>query len=304
VVPLSAAEQPKEGPMSDVEYGVLVAVGADGVHDGALDFAVREAVRRGTGVDLVHVVHSLVAVPVDLVQMEQVDRSLSAVGNTVLTDAAARVRDRVAGRVPVTTELLTGPVAGTLAARASAAGLTVLERRDAGRLERLLTMSISTRVAAHTSAPVVVVPRSWSADDAAGAVTVGVDDPADALGQVGPAAAYAAAAGGRLIVLHAAWIPDPYQGVAIGADGEEWVAAARAELEKRMAGLDAPAPDEIDLEVHWQRPVDALVAASDSSGVLVLTRRRGAHPLGGHLGGITRAVLQHSRCPVLLVDRS
>lgn len=172
--------------MTTNEYGVLVAVGPDGIHDGALDLAGAEAVRRGTGVELVHVVHSLVSAPSSVEQMQSLDKTLTRVGREVLTDAADRLRARVEGRAPMTTEIISGPVAGTLAVRAADADLVVMERRETGRAERLLTMSVSTRVAAHTTTPVVIVPERWKHryEEASLPVTVGVDRALDAPSQV------------------------------------------------------------------------------------------------------------------------
>ena len=151
----------------------------------------------------------------------------------------------------------------------------------------------------------MVVPRSWSS---AGhndlPVTVGVDNPVDAIGQVETAATYAAARGRPLRVLHAAWLAEPYQSVALtGASGRDWVQSARAELETSLDKLSGP-DEEIALDVEWARPGDALVAASRSSSVLVLNRRSAEHPFRAHLGGITRTVLHHASCPVLIVDRT
>lgn len=291
--------------MNGNEFGVLLAVGADGVQDGALDFAADEAVARATGVELLHVMYSMVALPSSAEQIELVDRSMSKVGRDVLTDAAARMRSRLDGRLPVSTQLLDGHVAATITDRAASADVVILERRDAGNVEQLLTLSVSTRVAAHTSSPVVVVPRSWSS---AGSdelpVTVGVDEPVDAVGQVETAAAYASARGRQLRVLHAAWVAEPYQSVALtGVSGEEWVREARAELEMSLEKLADPAAETVS-DVQWARPGDALVAATRSSSLLVLNRRGAGHPFRAHLGGITRTVLHHASCPVMVVDRT
>jgi len=238
-------------------------------------------------------------------QMEMIDRSMAKVGRDVLTDAAARMRPRLEGRMPVSTQLLTGSPATTITHRACDADVVILERRDAGSVEQLLTLSVSTRVAAHAPCPVVVVPRSWSPvgrDELP--VTVGVDDPADPVGQVETAAAYAAARGRQLRVLHAAWVAEPFQSVALtGPSGRDWVEAARTELETSLDKLPDSAV-EIVPDVQWARPGDALVAATRASSVLVLSRRAARHPFTAHLGGITRTVLYHASCPVMVADRT
>jgi nucleotide-binding universal stress UspA family protein len=292
--------------MNDNDLGVLVAVGPDGVRDGTLDVAAAEADRLGTGVELVHVVHSLVVVPAAEDQVQEIDRSLTETGHRVLTDAAARLRERLAGRQAVATQLLTGPVAATICSRGGDAAVVLLERRDAGAVERLLTMSISTRVAARCRGAVVVVPQSWRAGAAADLpVTVGVDHAVEAIGQTEAAAAYACSAGRPLVVLHGVWLPEPYQDmVFMDYRRDEWVRDATAQLAASLASL--PTVHDLDLrtDVRWVRPVDALVEASAASSLLVLSRRTGRHVAGGQLGGITRTVLQHTRCPVMIVDRT
>lgn len=291
--------------MGDIRCGVLVAVGPDGAGDGTLDFAVAEAQRRETGVELLHVVHSLV-VSAREERIQAIDRSLTAVGRRVLSDVSARLRGRLVDRLPVSTQLLTGPVSATIVERASDADLIVLERRDASKVDRLLTMSISTRVAARADRPVAVVPSAWRSDPTVELpVTVGVDRPLETLEQVETAAGYARMAGRPLTVLHAVWVAEAYQdAIGIGRDREEWVREATTRVELDLATLTDRESVDLTTDVRWARPVDALVAASQASSLLVLSRRGDGHVMRGALGGITRAVLQHTRCPVLIVDRT
>ncbi|GAB2449699.1 universal stress protein [Nocardioides hungaricus] len=289
--------------MRSNELGVVVAVGPEGVRDGALDFAAGEALRRGTGVELLHVVHSMVALPSFPGEVQSLDLALQQVGRSVLTDAADRIRPRLDGEVPVGTGLLTGPVAATIADRAGGRDLVVLERRARDRLERLLTMSTSTRVAAHAAAPVVVVPAGWTPAAGELPVTVGVDRPADPVGQVEAAAAYAAASGRELAVLFAMWLAEPYQDtLLVDRTRRQWTLEADAELRAGLARLDPGTG--ITRAVRWARPADALVAASRRSVVVVLSRRPEHRRHGVHLGPVTRAVLRHAECPVMVVDRT
>jgi nucleotide-binding universal stress UspA family protein len=290
--------------MSSNEYNVVLAVGPDGVGAGALDVATSEAVRRGTGLELVHVVHPLVA-PADADQIHSLGKTMDRVGHAVLTEAAAQARAVLGDQAPVSTELRYGPVAATLSERASEADLVVLERRDAGTVERLLTMSVSSRVAAHAHAAVVVVPRSWTPVQEALSVTVGVDRPEDAWSQVEQAAAYARETGRPLVVLHAVWLAEPYQELAFMDGGRQrWMRDATGELQRSLKPcLDAGGP-EPRLDVRWQRPSEALVEATRSSSVVVLSRRSPRLLGGAHLGPITRAVLHHAAGPVMVVDRT
>ncbi len=290
--------------MTATEYGVVVAVGPEGVHDGALDLAAAEAVRRGTGVELLHVVHSLVAMPESLEPLESMDNALTTVGRKTLADAAGRIRPLLADRVPLSTELASGPVATTVMDRGAAAELVVMERRDTGAVERLLTMSISTRVAAHAHVPVAIVPEHWRPrTEDPGHVTVGVDRPLEALPQVEPALEYARMAGLPLVVLHASWLAEPYQDLGFSNDTrDKWVHEAERELDLVLSKIVEPT-DEVHYDVQWRRPAECLVGASRVSSMVVLCRRKETQR-GAHLGGITRTVLRHAHGPVLVVDRT
>ena len=275
-------------------FDVLVAVGPDGVHEGALDLAATEAGRRGTGVLLLHVVHGAG-------ETQALDHALTEVGRKVLTAAA----DQLEGRVTYTTEIATGPVAATIAERVARDGLVVLERRDTGTVERLLTMSVSTRVAAQAHAPVAVVPAGWTRPIEEQPVTVAVDEPLLVDGQVEAALAAARAAKQQLVVLHAVWLAEPYQDIAFGNDTRtRWIEEAEQALTQSLTALGPgdDLPDDVHVDVQWRRPVDALVGATRISSLLVLGRRPGH--LGIHLGSLTRTVLRHAEGPVLVVDRS
>ena len=286
------------------EYDVVVAVGPEGIHDGVLDLAVAEAERRQTGVELLHVVHALVGVPAGADAVRSLDAALTEVGRRVLTSAADRVRSRAGGRLPHTTHLLFGRVATTIADRVPPGGIVFLERHDSA--DRLLTMSVSTRVAAHAHAAVVVVPAAWRPGGAyeSRPVTVGVDDPDQALGQVETALAFARATGRPLVVEHAAWLAEPYQDLVLGnTTRDEWVHDAEERLDLALTKLPDHDGVEVSTVVDWRRPADALVGASLVSAFVVLSRRR-ERAIGPHLGAVTRTVLRHAAGPVMVVDRT
>lgn len=291
--------------MNVTEIGILVAVGPDGIGDGALEVAAAEAVRLGVGVELVHVAHShVVSVPTRDEHERALDRAHAAVGHEVLADAANRMGVLIDGQVPVTTEIVTGPVGRTIVERSSATRLIVLEAREIGPVGRLVTRSVSTSVAAHAHVPVLVVPRAWTS--AVGAdlpVTVGIDEPLDVKHEAPAALELARATGRPLVVLHAAWIAEPYQGVAfVGYPMKQWLDDAHRELDTALSGMTSDG-DAVTCDVHWARPVDALVRATQRSSLLVLSRRPASRPLAPHLGPVTRAVLHHAECPVLVLDR-
>lgn len=289
------------------DLGVLLAVGAGGVADGALGLACREAVRRGVPVTLLHVVHSIVPVPPAPIDGHQtVDAALTEVGRGVLTDAADRAR--AAGATEVGIELRFGPVSATIAELSGRAELTVLERRDADRIERLLTHSVSSDVAAHGRGAVAVVPADWTpAEGEPKPVVVGIDSPADAGTMAAGALELAAGTTHRLEVLHSAYVAPPYESVVlVSYPRHQWLADTDAELARgldKLASTESADDVELTHAVRWALPVEALVDASADASALVLHRRDGER-WGVHLGGVTRAVLRHAECPVWVMDRA
>ncbi len=291
--------------MDETGIGVLVAVGPDGIGDGALEVAATEAIRLGAGVGLLHVAHThAVSVPTRNEHEQALGRAHAEIGTEVLTDAANRLGVLLEGRVPVTTEIVDGSVPRTIVERGDQARLIVLEAREIGPVGRLVTRSVSTSVAAHARVPVLVVPRAWTSAGGAGLpVTVGIDEPLDVKHEAPVALELARATGRPLVVLHTAWIAEPYQGVAfVGYPLKQWLEDAYHELDTAMSGLVTES-DSVTCDVHWARPVDALVRATQRSSLLVLSRRTTARPMAAHLGPVTRAVLHHAECPVLVVDR-
>ena len=283
-------------------YGVLVPVGPDGVGDGVLDVAAAEAKRLGTGVLMLHVVHSLIADDLSTERIESFDQALTKVGRCALTDAEAGLRQRLGGQLPVATEIVFGHVARTIAERGSDGRSIVMERRDPGALERLVTMSISTSVAAHARVPVVVVPPSWISSRGAGLpVTVAIEHPQDAKVDVDAALERARGLARPVVAFHAAWIETPYQpAIFAGYSREEWLVEATAALASALEGI-AGVGDDVNADVRWERPVDALVATTERSAELVLRHRAPGLLRGSHLGPLTRAVLHHARCPVVVL---
>lgn len=291
--------------MDETRIGVLVAVGPDGIGDGALEVAAAEALRLAVGIELLHVAHShAVTVPTRAEHERAVDQAHAAVGHEVLTDAARRLEALLDGQAPVSREIVHGPVARTIVERGDEARLIVLEAREVSPVGRLVTRSVSTSVAAHACTPVLVVPQAWTGSVGADLpITVGIDEPLDVKHDAPAALERARETGRPLVVLHAAWIAEPYQGVAfVGYPLQQWLDDAHRELSAALAGMTVP-EDVVTCDVHWARPVDALVRATQRSSLLVLTRRPTTRPLAPHLGPVTRAVLHHTECPVLVVDR-
>ncbi|MFD9903614.1 universal stress protein [Streptomyces sp. NPDC059063] len=268
-----------------------VVVGVDGspVAVRALDRAAEEAQRRRAALRVVY------AVP---------DRDEAG---PVLAAAASRVRARCPG-VPVVTSAVEGGAAHVLAREGRGADLTVVGTRGLGGLVGPLLGSVSLRLAARTRSPLLVV-RGDRPRRPMGTVLLGVESDADA-----DAAAYAFADAERrhvrVNVLHA-WtrgllapaLPSPMS--ATSPAQEEAVRRVRSEeavprfsvaaLRERYPGVG------IEARTVRTGPAHALLDATRDSDVVVIAAHRRPGRAKAHLGPVTRALLHHSHCPVVIV---
>jgi nucleotide-binding universal stress UspA family protein len=82
---------------------------------------------------------------------------------------------------------------------------------------------------------------------------------------------------------------------------EDARAAAQAETDKVLAGLDEPRPESVTVKAVHGFPVEELINAGKDADLLVL----GSRGVGGFtrlmMGSVAGQVAQHAHCPVLIV---
>jgi nucleotide-binding universal stress UspA family protein len=148
-----------------------------------------------------------------------------------------------------------------------------------------------------------------------GTIVVGVDGSAASLDALRWAAEEARIRGARLVALHAwAFVPaapigDPGM-IAIPAGDlagqlQAETEAARAELDESIAAALGPDPDvDVEPKLVDSDAGDALVAESEGADLVVV----GSHGRSGLraalLGSVSRHVVDHARCPVVVVKPS
>jgi nucleotide-binding universal stress UspA family protein len=289
------------------EGRIVVGVGPSGRHRAALTYASAEAERRGWGIHLVLVVHPRWPGPDGRMELRLVGEDLVRVDTDTLMECEQWLADRSDGALTVTSEIVRGAPAAALVAAGRRAGLIVLQHHRMSRDHHLPTMSITNAVASHAAVPVVAVPDSWNDDDAAGLpVVAAVIDAATS----GAVATHALAAAGRdrsQLRLTRAWsyatdleVDDPIFATSTAA---EWETRLVQRIADGFAALVAERPDvECRTVVVHGQPAYVLVEASHHARLLVIGRHRPALPFGSHLGPVTRSVLTHARCPVMVVD--
>lgn len=274
-----------------------VIAGTDGspVSMAAVGWAAREATYRQAPLVIVHAIPRW-AVDTPVNRPPQAEEQARA----ILETAERQVRARNC-RQEVSTEILDGRAEEALAERAVKAQLLVVGDKGRGEFAALLLGSVSRTLAVRAHCPIVVVGKHLGADR--GEVVAGITgEPGQDL-VLAFAFEEAAVRDVPLRALHA-WthpesrgpgdfVPPVYD--AVGVEQEE-----RRLLAELLAGWRAKYPDVPVIEdVRRERPVNALVGASERAAVAVV----GAH--GGLIGLVAAAavhpLLRQARCPVAVV---
>jgi nucleotide-binding universal stress UspA family protein len=275
-----------------------VVVGTDGSDNAAVAtrWAVEEATLHGATIEVVLVWSYL----------EQPHADHSARFDPDYTEASARATlaswiDEALGpgaEVEQRVECDLPPRA--LVEASDAADLLVLGARGTGGFEGLLLGSVSERVAQHATRPVAVV-RSM-APVAGGRVVVGVDGSARSLGALRWAAAEARARESVLDVVHAWRLPmmTAPPAMATFPDLSSIEGVGREILD---AALADPALKGLETRPHLtnRSPAGALMDLADDAGLVVVGTRGLGRVTGTLLGSVSRQLLHHAPCPVVVV---
>jgi nucleotide-binding universal stress UspA family protein len=275
---------------------IVVGVGDDEASERALQWAVDEAGRGSMSLHLLH------ASPMPF--RASVTAEPAAGARRLLDDAAQRVHD-LDPQVEVTTATEHGRASVSLVDAAQGAELLVVGSRARSAFASAVLGSTSLDVAVHAGCPVVVV-RELPAVGATGAgVVVGSDGSPGSEPAVAEGFRQADARRLPLTVVHA-WQLD-FAGAGWTPEDSERVRDEVAEQERALAaeavsGWGEKYPDvELRQVVLNAHPVEALVDHSrDAELVVVGSRGRGGFR-GMLLGSVSRDVLGHAHCPVMVV---
>ncbi|GHF34612.1 universal stress protein [Streptomyces morookaense] len=281
-----------------------VLVGYDGSEHSlrALDRAADEAARRGTGLEvLCGWPWGRNLVPESVMRCGD-GQVLHEQAGLAMKRAVIRVHRRAPG-LSVTPTLTVEAPARALVRSGHSACLTVLGSRGHGGFAGLLLGSVTLRVAAHTTSPLLVVR-----DDVRGtrrSVLVGVESDADT-DALRFGFEEAVRLGADLRVLHAWQYPaspgTQPPGPLFRDDVRVLAKAAEAVPEFAVAPLrDAYPGVRVRTEALCTGAGHALTEASREADVVVIAAHRASSRLGLQLGPVTHAVLHHAHCPVVLV---
>lgn len=239
------------------------------------------------------------------------DSTIQEGARVVLANAAERVR---AANIPVTAQIASGDPAGALVELSSDHDLVVVGTRGrSGFAERLLG-TVSSALPAHAKCPVIVVPGRGLKEDMplpsvkpVKRVIVGVDGSAPAHGALHRAVFYSKIWDAELVAVTG--VP-----VSSGAGILSWLPAAvdhEQVLRDIASGLDMiiDAVEEENPGLKIRRialdgtGAELLTEFSQAADLLVVGSRGRGGFAGLLLGSTSQAVLHHSKCPVLVVNK-
>lgn len=278
---------------------VVAAVDGSPSSDSAIRKAVHEARALGAPLRLVHVVPDYLPVspmmPLTPAELNQTAEAILAHSERVARVSGPEIRE-IDIRMPRGSRVR-GIVDACVGARLLVMG------RDRSFVQRLVSGRTAAGVAERASCPVESVPPDWQDTPRFGAVLVGVRSPVDAVPLLAHAFPVAAGRAARLVVLHAWKLPTGYDDIIASRVAlAEWETRTIAELEPLLEPWRATYPEvPVEIRVVHDRPVHALVRASEHADLLIVMRRPHLVAGGLHLGGTARAVLRAAQCTVRVV---
>lgn len=286
--------------------GIVVGVDGSAPSRVAIDWAARNAARRGAPLTLVHVlpgavVQAWIQVPLPATFVE--DEKQAA--REILADAVAVVDAATEGgeRVRVDQKVVSGQPISALADLTKDAEMIVVGSRGLGKWERRLLGSVSTGLVQHAHCPVAVIhdedPLIPHPDRAP--VVVGIDGSPASEHATAIAFDEASRRGVDLVAVHT-WRDAGYE-----LPGAGWTEVQPEEemlLAERLAGWQERYPDvTVHRVLHPDQPGRSLLDEAEKGQLLVV----GSHGRGGFagmlLGSVSSQVVQSSRIPVIVARR-
>ncbi|WP_433500714.1 universal stress protein [Sphaerimonospora sp. CA-214678] len=280
---------------------IVVATDGSPAATSAVEWAADDAARKHLPLRIVHVL-DLTPYDIPRYPVSDVYDHLTGSGREILRQAGRTARERRPG-IEVTTEMIEGDPVQVLRRQAERAPELVVGSRGLGGFAGMLLGSVSTHVAGHVDAPVVVVRPGPTA--VRGEIAVGFDGSPESEAALAYAFEEAALRGARLRVVHAWQLPTYAYAPSMVYDldevwraHEELVTGRLREWREKHPGVDV-VPSVVS--VH---PVTALVDASaEVDLVIVGSRGRGA-VRSLVLGSVSRAVLHDAHGPIAVVRPS
>ncbi|WP_142002809.1 universal stress protein [Amycolatopsis cihanbeyliensis] len=292
---------------TETAHGAIV-VGVDGSPSAsrAVEWAARTAAERNTGLYLVHAFHPGGSYGGGLPAPLDVFEELEQEGRRILDEAAEAAR-AVAPRLAVHTDPRREAPVPVLLDLSGVARMIVLGASGSGGFAGMRLGSTAIAVSAHARCPVAVVRGRDGADGLPeeGPVVVGVDGSPISDRAIGVAFEEASQRNAPLVAVHS-WVDGDYEDVfspeRFNAVWESVDEVEQRSLAERLAGWQEKHPDvRVERVVVRDRPRHQLLERSGEARLLVVGSRGRGGFRGMLLGSTSQALVQHARCPVLVV---
>jgi len=291
-------------PTAASSLPIIVGVDGSPASRVAVDWAARDAARRGADLKLVHVLVPPAVMAFPEVPMPPGFMEWQEEEGRRLLDGAVKTVEEAGAQVEVSTDMVSGPAVPVLADLSSSAQMIVVGCRGRGALSRVLLGSISTGLAHHAHCPVAIIHDEdpLMPHPSKAAVVVGVDGSPASEDAVAIAFEQASFRGVDLLAVHA-W-SDTGIFEFPGADWSTLQAAGEQTLSERLAGWQERYPDvPVRRVVVADKPARQLLEQAESAQLLVV----GSHGRGGIagmlLGSVSTTVLHGARMPVIIARR-
>ncbi|MEV4536662.1 universal stress protein [Asanoa sp. NPDC049518] len=282
-----------------------ILVGYDGspAAEAAVEWAIDEARRWTCGVRLVEVVEWPVRVGPATPRADNWPRTPAYRDTEQALDRTVSVLGAANPDVPITGLVVEGPPATMLAELSTGVQLVVVGNRGRGGFADLLLGSVAAALATHAAGPVAVVRRGVAGSYASGPVVVGVDESPEARGAVSAAFAEAERRGAELVAVRAWQPPQPWHslGRPRNEDAVEELETAERTLLADALRDSRRATVSVSMRAPETGAARALVEASRGAQLVVVGSRGRGGFRGSRLGSVTRQLLHHAHCPVLVV---
>ena len=285
-----------------------VVLGYDGTlrSDAALDWAARYAMTHGRPLLLTYAAGAPTAYDSFSGVHENRD-DLTAAGEQILEAAVLRAHDLAPG-LTVETHAGFGSPHQVLLESAEGAHLLVVGSRGRGSIASMLLGSVSVDMSAHAPCPVVVVrPEKDRArfGPYLHHIVVGVDGTHASRGALDIAFELASGERKPLAVVHAWGAAGVYKDLMSYEARLDVAEEHELSVAEAIAGYAERYPD-VHVTQHQEEedPARALVEASEDADLLVLGSRGRGDAASVFFGSVSRFVVEHASCPVLVVRRA
>ena len=311
-------QQPTESEreMSTHERPIVVGVDGSAPADAALRWAIREALRRGGSLALVHCLPiAQMALPMGGVSSPAAFEEIRAGGQGILEDAVRQVA-ALAPDIATSSHLMTGAPVDSLRGWWEHADMIVIGAQGRHQLTEAFLGSVAFRLAGTVRCPVIVVRADYGDPSEQQPIVVGVDGSPGSEAALEFAFDIASQRHQRLLALRVwddTYLAGGLRTYPLELDLDRIDSDQADALREQVAAWAAKYPDVVVVEtVRRGHPAAELVRfaatppteADPGTGLLVVGSRGRGGFAGLLLGSVSHAVLTHATCPVAVVRHS